>query len=54
MRTRFVEPRVPQPVLGVLIRNPPQQPLEQHLRSHAARQLFVLEQIRQLRAGRQT
>jgi hypothetical protein len=54
VRTSFVEPRVPQPVLGVLIRNPPQQALEQHLRAHAARELLILEQVRQLRAGGQT
>jgi hypothetical protein len=38
----------------VLIRNPPQQPLEQYLRAHAARELLVREQVCQLRAGRQT
>jgi hypothetical protein len=38
----------------VPIRNPPQQPLKQHLRSHAARELLILEQIRQLRTRGQT
>lgn len=37
----------------MLIRHPSQQALEQRLRAHAARELLILEQVRQLRAGRQ-